>query len=289
MMPLIDASSQSAVRRQMVVPPKALCRNLRFPHSALRPRRLKLPSAAFTLVEVVLAIGLATGLLLVALTFYNQAADIRNQVLRESERVSAMRLVLDRLAADLRAAQPMARPGNEFTGDSSSISFVKEACSSVSPDAPLGTSGLTDLVRVSLTTSFATNGARLAVGALDRNEVQITQLPASPLLANSDALFLFASSQTNVPPDQTRAVTEVFADFIRFVRFRYWDGTAWQLGWTNAAPPPGVELVLSAVPNAEDAQPDSFPAEAFRRVVFVPGGLQPGASQPGVSTSAATP
>jgi hypothetical protein len=241
------------------------------------------------LVEVILAIGLATGLLLVALTFYNQAADIRNQVLRESERVSAMRLVLDRLAADLRAAQPMARPGNDFTGDSSSMSFVKEVCTSVSPDAPLGTSGLTDLVRVSLTTSFATNGARLAVGGLDRNEVQLTQPPASALLANSDALSLFPSNQTSVLPDQTKVVAEVFADFIRFVRFRYWDGTAWQPGWTNASPPPGVELVLSTVPNPEDAQPDSFPAEAFRRVVFVPGGLQPGALEQGVSVNAATP
>ena len=69
-------------------------------------RRLGLgPRAAFTLVEIILAIGLATGLLLVAMTFYYQATNMRGQVLHELDQVSTIRLVLDRLAGDLRTAQ----------------------------------------------------------------------------------------------------------------------------------------------------------------------------------------
>ena len=229
--------------------------------------------AAFTLVEIVLAIGLATGLLLVALTFYHQAAEMRGQLLREADRVTAMRLVLDRLAGDLRAAAPNVSAGNEFTGDTNSLSFIKLACTDLALDTPSAAREPTDLVRVSLTTLFVTNGNRIDVSALDRSETPVA--PAAP------ALLPIANSGVpdNVLPDLSNAtsvVKEPFADMVRFVRFRYWDGAIWQPGWTNAAPPPGVEIVISTEANADDAEPDALPPEAFRRVVFVPGGSQPG-------------
>src|SRR5579863_4982804 len=134
------------------------------------PRRRLDRTAAFTLVEIILAIGLATALLLIALTFYGQAADMRAQILRESERFAIMRLVVDRLAGDLRAAQPHAGPGNEFTGDATSMHFIKEALTSLPPDAAPGESEPTDLVQITLTTVTGTNGTNGAVTGLDRVE-----------------------------------------------------------------------------------------------------------------------
>ncbi len=233
------------------------------------------PVAAFTLIEVILAIGIATGLLLVVLTFYRQVTDMRNQVLREAQQVSSMRLVLDRVAADLRAVQQ--GRSSQFTGNSNSMSFVKVAYTSLAAPA---TRDPTDLVRVSLNTLFATNETQIIVSGLDRSESSLsptwTSAALAPTelfdsvssLADSDDLSLYHSNETQI-------VTEPFADFVRFVRFRYWDGTAWQFSWTNATPPPGVEIVLSALaaPEAEDTEPDVYPPDAFRRVVFVPAGV----------------
>ena len=233
--------------------------------SAARRTRLG-ANAAFTLVEIILAIGLASALLIVALTFYHQAADLRGQILRESDRFSMMRLVLDRLAGDLRAVQPHASPGNEFTGDATSMHFIKEALTSLPPDATPGTNEPTDLVRVSLTTLLGTNGTNIAVSGLDRVEEPLYPVAASPApntISNDFSLSL---------TEPTNQVTEPFAYMVRFVRFRYWDGMAWQTGWTNATPPPGVEIVLSTDGLPLDAQPDDYPPEPFRRVVFLPGG-----------------
>ncbi len=232
------------------------------------PARRRRPDtwAAFTLVEIILAIGLATALLLIALLFYDQAADMRGRILRESDQFATMRLVLDRLAGDLRTAQPHAAPGNEFTGDTASMRFIKEALTSLPPDAAPGESEPTDLVRISLTTLTGTNGTNVAVTGLDRVEEPLS----SP--ASTSALGAISNEPSLYLPDQTNGLTEPFTDMVRFVRFRYFDGAAWQAGWTNATPPPGVEIVLAAEGLPLDAEPDSYPPESFRRVVFLPGG-----------------
>jgi hypothetical protein len=45
--------------------------------------------AAFTLVEVLLAVGIIAGLLMVVLYFYQQAAELRTELLLDAERSSA--------------------------------------------------------------------------------------------------------------------------------------------------------------------------------------------------------
>ena len=234
------------------------------PAAGRKPSR---PAGAFTLVEIVLAIGLATALLLIALTFYHQTTEMRGRILREAEQFSTLRLVLDHLAGDLRAAQSKASPGNEFVGDATSLRFIKQALIVPPPNPRPGTVEASDLVRITLTTVMGTNGTNVAVSALNRLEEPLNQtvLPASPATNLTDLVLL--------PADQTNQVTEPFTDLVRFVRFRYWDGVAWLGGWTNASPPTGVEIILAAAAPAEDAGPDDYPPEAFRRVVFVPGGV----------------
>lgn len=233
----------------------------------------------FTLVEIVLAIGLATVLLLLALTFYHQSADMRGQILQAAGRVSTLRLVLDRMANDLRAAQTQAAPGREFTGDTWSMQFVKIAYLPADPAAPLGTGEPTDLAQVSFATVYGTNGTDVVVRGLDRTETPLgvsgaaaAPAPAPAALAPALAADTNAASLALLPAP-TNQVTEPFAEAVRFVRFRYWDGASWQPGWTNANPPLGVELVLAAEAVPADAPPDSWPAEPLRRVVYLPGGV----------------
>jgi type II secretory pathway component PulJ len=256
------------------------------------PRPARAASAAFTLIEIILAIALATGLLLVALMFYRQAAALRGQILQESDRISALRLTLDRLAGDLRAAQPKAAAGREFSGDSSSIRFMKEAVNLPPWSARAWRNRQdTDLVRVSLgATTTATNGAGLTVTGLSFKEEPLsasgtTVLDDSainlPLTPGGDArrstapipVDDSANNASSLPLGQTNHLERPLLDFVRFVRFRYWDGNVWQPGWTNVAPPPGVEIVFATEAVPEGLPPEAYPPEAFRRVVFLPSGV----------------
>ena len=225
----------------------------------------------FALVEVILAIGIATGLLLIALVFYHQAAGLREQILQESQRASEMRLALDRLAGDLRTAQPHARPGEEFVGDSDSVRFTRQALATPLASAFLLTNqASSDLARISLFTVYVTNGSTSMVASLSRLE--------EPSVAKAQDLASLASLSSDAPPSdapsagQTNSLAEPLAEHVRFVRFRYWNGLAWQAAWSNAAPPPGVEIVLAAEALPQDATPDDYPPDPFRRVVFLPGG-----------------
>ena len=233
-------------------------------------------TTGFTLVEVILAIGIATGLLIIALTFYRQTAELRGQILTESERLATLRLVMDRVAADLRAAQSVSRADAGFSGESDALTFTKSAL----PMSGAGAAGnVSDLVRVSFTTVKSTEGTNTSVAGFNRSEVPISsgRLPERP------PVVALLSDSTNAIANR---VEEPLTDLIRFVHFRYWDGGRWQESWTNTAPPAGVEIVLGSDPLPDDAMPETYPYEQFRRVVALPAGRsrqKPGAQEPEVS------
>ena len=217
----------------------------------------------FTLIEVVLAVAIAVGLLVVTLTFHQQATVLRGQLLDESERLAAVRQVMDRLAADLRTAVPHGRSG--FSGDALSLSFVMA-------DLPLQSGRLeTDLRRLTYRATVAGEGTNAAISGLTRSAEPLADLlpvARSPLLAG-------ATGDTNA---LATAVVEPFTEAIRFLQFRFWDGAAWAETWSNTTPPPGVEISLGFEPLPPDAAPDKYPFEIFRRVIFLPCGESPPAA-----------
>src|SRR5690242_975787 len=80
---------------------------------------------AFTLVEVVLAIVIALGILVVLLFFYQQATNLRTQAIEQTERISAVRLLMDRITSELRTAVAGSMVGSTLVGTSNSIQFVR--------------------------------------------------------------------------------------------------------------------------------------------------------------------
>ncbi|MFT5494063.1 MAG: type II secretory pathway pseudopilin PulG, partial [Limisphaerales bacterium] len=87
------------------------------------PSREKSGTAAFSLLEVLLAILIAVGLMLAVLYFYRQAADLRVQALKASERIRETRLVMQRLTGELRQLFHH-KAVIAFQGDSNSVQFV---------------------------------------------------------------------------------------------------------------------------------------------------------------------
>jgi len=236
-------------------------------HSALRT-----PHSAFTLLEVVLAITIAIAILVVALAFHQQATTLRGRLLDESERLAAVRQVMDRLSADLRVAPVHDLTG--FTGDSNSLHFVTTGLPLLPGAAE------SDLKRVSYRATFSGEGTNFAVSGLLRAEEPAVDLLASPLAPAAppapepvgDVAEELAAGITNQTTSVTNLAAEPLTDTIRFLSFRFWDGTAWQDAWSGAAPPPGVEVSLGFEPLPPDLTPDLYPGEIFRRVIFLPAG-----------------
>jgi type II secretory pathway pseudopilin PulG len=219
------------------------------------------------LIEVLLAIAISTGLLLAAVLFYHQTTELRTRILEESERTATIRQVMDRITADLRTAQPRPGVADAFSGGEDALRFSRVALNLPLTDgsAPLGWFG-SDLTQITLNAVHVADGTNQTVAGLDRRESPVGWVTNTPVVGGLNPA---AGSQT---PTST-STKAILADSIRFVRFRYWDGAAWVDGWTNSMPPAGIEITLANDPAGDGKSSDEYPADRFRRVVFIPGGM----------------
>ncbi|HXJ73479.1 MAG TPA: hypothetical protein VNM37_11520, partial [Candidatus Dormibacteraeota bacterium] len=236
---------------------------------------------------VLLAISIAIGILVVALHFYGQAVDLRSRLLQESDRVSSVRLLLDRLTTDLRSAY--AQPQVGFTGDSASLRFVVTVVPSrANWNGPSrsrhGQGGLeTDLTVVQYGAARALEGTNSIVTGLTRtahaflempNAVSASQTNQHPAAGSGRSGPLAAAHGAAGPAPDSPALVDprvpVFDD-VRFVMFSFWDGTGWSDRWDGATLPAGVEVTVGGEPLPDGVDPLDYPYEIFRRVIYLPG------------------
>jgi hypothetical protein len=224
------------------------------------------------LIEVILAISIAIGILIVALSFYRQATDLRGQLLREAERLSDIRLLLDHLTADLRAARS---GGSGFNGETASLSFLKAGLGFGNSwtSAPAG-----DLKWVAYHATTALDGTNLVVSGIVRTEVASARMLATEETRPSTVTPV-ETVATNSPVSTNAASAivsgrslEPLSTSIRFLQFRYWDGETWADAWNSIDPPTGVEVTVGSEPLPQEALSAEYPFETFRRVIFLPGG-----------------
>jgi type II secretory pathway pseudopilin PulG len=223
-------------------------------------------NSAFTLLEVILAVALATGILIAMMLFYRQAADLRTQLLLETDRLTNIRLVLDRITSDLRSACSDNESLLGFSGDTASLQFVRLELPSPSAwsktEATHPTLAQTDLRIVSYSTQSALDGTNLVLSGLAR-----TERPLAP------PRMLQESSRKSNPTEgdtTSKLSPELLTDAIRYLRFRYWDGTQWLDSWNDVELPHGVEVSLGTEPFPEEAAPGDYLPDVFRRVIYLP-------------------
>ena len=221
------------------------------------PRRGS-PTSAFTLVEVILAVFIAVGLLMVAISFYQQSARLRGEMLRESEKLTAVRLLMDRMSADLRTA--VAEPREGFTGSAASMRFVHSDSAGLMLVSYEGAFDGID------TNAVMIGFNRLANLLVENAAAASASTNAIPLSFTGDDLFGTNNVAAAAPEPTTRA--------IKFARFRFYDGRAWVESWSSVELPMGVEISLGLEPPPmEDLLTTNAPTtEVFKRVVFLPAG-----------------
>jgi len=260
------------------------------------PSREKPGTAAFSLLEVLLAILIAVGLMLAVLYFYRQAADLRVQALKASERIRETRLVMQRLTGELRQLFHH-KAVIAFQGDSNSVQFVTarlpDRSSWAGEELGRSTRPASGLVIVRyLGGPMSTNGLfrsaqplvslrdPLDVGVESESEVEEEVMSdereegdgeegdgeegdgEEELAAEDESEVKAAFGTLSAPALLTRN--------IRFSRFRFWNGEAWQDNWTSSEPPAAIEISLGLDPMPPEYEPDQYPFELFRRVLSLP-------------------
>ena len=219
---------------------------------------------AFTLIEVVLAIFLAIGILLGLLFFYQQAANLRAELITQAEHLGAIRLIMERITTELRTARTHAFYEGAFLGDEKFLQFIKadDIPRSAWRSGERVTRALTDLRLVRYSAGSDPSGTNTAIVSLHRSEEPLVEqrTPRGQIEG-------VAGGNEGVKRD------EPLSEAIRFVKFRYFDGKTWGDAWDGIGVPAAVEVNLAFEAPAEENGAAILPDTVFRRVVYLPGSI----------------
>jgi len=231
-------------------------------------------AGAFTLVEMILAITLATGLMGALLGFYNQIAGARRTIRVAAESASIRAHVMDRMTDELRCATVDPVAGVGLRGDNEHIEILwamlppANAWTQAVDDGPIPASP-GDL-------KWVTYRQRVDPDAAAENAAEGLQRVCRD------------SRDEDSSGTEDEAAGDLIAPGIRFVRFRYHDGGStasegefgeirdadggWVDVWDRAELPLAVEITLGTEPLAEQMEAEEYldQFETFRRVVYLP-------------------
>lgn len=92
--------------------------------NSVQLNRQRFSIKGFTLVEVLLAITISTGMLVVVMYLYQQSAHIRLTVQQEADRISTVRLVMQRMSNELRSCKYFEHKKLGIKGTSERIEMI---------------------------------------------------------------------------------------------------------------------------------------------------------------------
>lgn len=222
----------------------------------------------FTLLETLLALGIALALLVVVLYFYQQTTSFRSQLLKEMDRVTAVSKVMNLMTTELRSAlrhekhKVGLRGGRDFI-QILSVGIPHTAAWNAGVDDPLQPPA-TDLRQV----GYFMGGfheEEIWVPGLVRWEEPLLDVRESEGEAEEEA-------PVENPPYSLFDASPVMAE-IQHVRFRYWDGVGWWEHWDFIDLPYAVEISMATRPQPEDTPPQEPPETLYQRVVYIPGSM----------------
>lgn len=291
------------------------CRGRAKSRRDLAARALGRPAPAresgLTLIEVLLAIAIASIILLGVLNFYLTTARLRDELEGRADALSEARLLLEKISSELASAASDPDWGPGLSGGPDSIEILTTVVPGVAawqrdPEA-LGSglavpeadrhrvrwsiSGARPLIAEPAATDAASPAGAGATGiATDTLEGSGAESAAPRPVPNPTANSAGSASASESPapsvhverselvlppataPEEGRERRTLrVADHIGFLRFRYFDGTSWLGSWSAQELPLAVEITLGEDALPLGTSPDDYPFERSRRVVRVPG------------------
>jgi hypothetical protein len=232
---------------------------------------------------VVLAILIIVGMMSVLLYFYQRTAETRQLVMKETEYISVGRLFLEKITSELRGSRVVEDQFTGLEGSSNSITFICSTLPKVSKwIVPTNETVIvppsTDLMRVHYGLVGGTN--LLEARGIERTEELLSSSAALPE-AGTNQLEEFPAMTNSLPGGETnfpgttnllQSPDALLTDVIKYLQFRYWNGQMWTDSWSSLSLPAGVEVTIAQTPPPPESpdQKDQYPAELYRRVVYLP-------------------
>ena len=227
---------------------------------------------AFTLIEVVLAITISVGILVVAIYFYHQSANLRTQLIEETDKLTTVRLLMQRIANDLRAVEGSG--SYSFIGTSNTLSFVtaEHRLTGRWNSAP-GNRWQVGLYQVAYQLNESMEGTNVVVGGFVRDERPIDAAPAAALGTKDESTNRIETLSVEAPATNSTTITtnilqQPITEIVQALQFEYWDGAGWTNLWQSFTPPIGVRVMLATEPLSAEGAPEE--AHHFRRTIYIP-------------------
>ena len=251
--------------------------------------RTKTINNAFTLLETLLAVVIATGLLSTAMYFYQQSNKFRNDLILENERIASARLIINRMSSELRSTltHPKLRVG--LKGGSNWVEFLKTSTPSTgSWKSSPGTASPSypetgyRLIRYQLamrnliSDSLDNEANRKMTESLNLNEnIPANEEDSTITIKQGDAIdrterrLLTSKASTN-----TTATVKIepvrITDQLKYMQFRYLNNGSWSYQWSGPNPPQGIEISLGIEPLSATNLLEEYTNHVFRRILRIP-------------------
>lgn len=254
--------------------------------------------SGFTLLEVLLSLGIAT--LLMAGLYVGMDVQLRlAQAGREKiDDAAIARALLARLTADIRGALTPIRASEAATGGggASTTTTSTETTTNLNAVVPFNCGVIGDGGRVVVYMSRPPGAMR---GAIDAEMLpnggpdlrRVTWWLAEQGLARQEIARVTANDDgSQLPPDIDNAESFVLSPEVVQLQFQYFDGTGWVDTWDGSAPsedgatpigPPRAVRIIMAIRLSGDTQR----TRTYQQVVAI----QSANAQPVASTAEATP
>jgi len=235
---------------------------------------------AFTLLEVVLAIGLVLVVAGGAMQFYRYVARSRRSILAHAEFSRTVRLVMDRMTAELQSLRVDPVLQAVLVWDSEEIQFT-----TVTLPGPAAWV-VADRTEEAIP---PTHDMRLVTYGLQIEQNEDGELENHGLKRVSRTVLAIPDEDAEAEDAELQgASTEILAAGIKFLHLRYYTGDeladegemaagvvddGWVDAWNRRQLPAAIEITLGTEPIDEDMDVDAYldTHETYRRVVFLPG------------------
>ncbi len=224
---------------------------------------------AFTLLEVVVSIGLFIVLLATMFAFYDTALADRDEGLEKSRHAQLARVVLDRMADEIRQAVahvPSYGPGITGIEDLEYGPRIEVNTLTV-PDKAL--SEVREITQKNLPGQFDLQNIQYSI-AWDYENVDTNGNPVALGLARTvtrtflrDVVVEDFEEQDQIEDAAAAFKRELYAPEIKFLELAYFDGNQWWKDWAVSTLPQMVRITIGFVPELPPGEEGDIVEEDF--------------------------
>jgi prepilin-type N-terminal cleavage/methylation domain-containing protein len=227
---------------------------------------------AFTLIEVVLAVTILSGMLVGVLSLYQQSASLRNELEQEMDTIAGARLLMDHMTTELECAVRHASLDTSLIGTSHQLKFLTTALSDNRIPGGLRVVRYELDAGEEVSASVEERGIALPdVSAVDA-EANVSRVVEGERIVRHEVPF--SAAQNDASEDEASVdlddPVETVSDRLRVLKFRYFDGSDWSASWSHESLPLAVEIALAASATEFELATDGDRGLAFTRLVHLP-------------------